>query len=92
MGQLGGIKLYIAEKIVEDSVYQHVGITEPHYSLPPNIRDYSNTNPFHSNKITLIWETRVEAKKNLWQKYKITIICIVYFGRNNSFTTMPEVI
>lgn len=46
MGQVGGIKLYIAEKIIEDSIYQHVGITEPHYSLPPNIHDYSNTNHY----------------------------------------------
>lgn len=60
----------IAEKIVEDSIYQHVGITEPHYSLPPNTHDYSNTNPLRNNKITLIWETRVEAKKNLWKNIK----------------------
>lgn len=32
------------------------------------------------------------GEEKLMEKYKITIICIVYFGRNNSFTTMPEVI
>lgn len=34
------------------------------------------------------------GKKKVWQKYLhvVTIICIVYFGRNNSLTTMSEVI
>ena len=45
-----GIKLCVAEKTLNGSIYQHLDIKEPHYFLSPNTHDCTNTNPSMLNK------------------------------------------
>lgn len=49
-GEVRGIKLCVAKKTLNGSIYQHLGIKEPHYFPSPNTHDCTNTNPSMLNK------------------------------------------